>query len=204
MSCAGSVGRKSNACRAAPLSSSIGWTGGRPAVRRRPEALNAARLTTSGGALTARPMRCPTRRSASASGYQPAPVTSDSCIRPTSPSAVVEAYPKRTRWKWPGSSFSGRAGTLPYSTYTGACETQATVPGSIPVSSASSRSAAPASVTSAGSRWPPGCNMIPYGRCSTSRDLGPADQQCASGHVHREVPPRGEIPSLRQQPQGLR
>lgn len=41
--------------------------------------------------------------------------------------------------------------------------------GSMPVSSASSRTAAPISVASVGSRWPPGCSRRPYARCPTSR-----------------------------------
>jgi hypothetical protein len=43
------------------------------------------------GSLTARPMRGPTSRAATASGYQAAPFTSDSWMRPTSASAVVKA-----------------------------------------------------------------------------------------------------------------
>ena len=42
-------------------------------------------------AVTARAIRGPTRRSARSSGYQAAPVTSDSWMRPTSASAVAKA-----------------------------------------------------------------------------------------------------------------
>ena len=59
---------------------------------------------------------------------------------------------RESRWKWSGSSFSGRARVN-----TGLLH----------------QFAASASVTSAGSRWPPGCRTIPYARCSTSRISAP-------------------------------
>jgi hypothetical protein len=44
----------------------------------------------------------------------------------------------------------------------------------------------------------------PVGTVPDQQDLGPADQQRAGRHVHREAPPRGKIPTPRQQPHGLR